>query len=138
MAYEQEKKFLAEEAAIRVSYWSNPQTGNAVLVRRWTISRAELHASIVAYLNTIKTVTNPCAIADGKSKPYPGVWRVFPFQAILGKGVPEDQQGITQTLVLTIDGDFKWASEDSTLECMYSYAYQNGVYPIQAAVATQG
>lgn len=138
MAYEQEKKFLAEEAAIRVSYWSNPQNGNAVLVRRWTTSRAELHASSVAYLNTIKTVTNPCAIADGKSKQYPGVWRVFPFQAMLGKGVPEDQQGITQTLVLTVEGDFKWASEDSTLECMYSYAYQNGVYPIQTALATQG
>lgn len=134
MAYEQEKKFLANEAAKRVSYWSNPQTGNAVLVRRWTTSRVELQASCLTYLNTIKTVTNP--MADGK--PYPGTWRVFPNQAGQKKGLPEDQQGITQTLVLSVDGDFKWASEDSTLECMYSYAYQNQAAPIQTKVAVQG
>ncbi|MFA5107768.1 MAG: hypothetical protein WC497_05605, partial [Patescibacteria group bacterium] len=134
MAYEQEKKFLAETAAIRVSYWSNPQTGNAILVRRWTTSRAELQSSCLIYLNTIKTVKDP--IAD--KCVYPGIWRVFPNQAPQKKGFPEDQQGITQTLVLSVDGDFKWSSEDSTLECMYSYAYQNKAVPIQAKVAVQG
>jgi len=134
MSYEQEKKFLAETAAIRVSYWSNPQTGNAVLVRRWTTSRAELQSSCFTYLNTIKTVKDP--VAD-KVK-YPGTWRVFPNQAPQKKGLAEDQQGITQTLVLSVDGDFKWASEDSTLECMYSYAYQNQAAPIQTKVAVQG
>ena len=138
MAYEQEKKFLAESDAVRVSYWSNPQTGHAVLVRRWKTSRGDLHASMVAYLNTIKIVTNPQAIADGKSKPYPGVWRVLPFAASLPKGNKEEQ-GITQTLVLAPgDGNMKWASMDSTLECMYSYAYRDQAAPIQVQKSVQG
>lgn len=133
--YEQEKKFLAETAAIRVAYWSNPQTGDAILTRRWTTSRVELQASCFDYLNTIKIVTNPKA--DGRS--YPGTWRVVPNQGGKKRGLPEEEQGITQTLSkIVADGGMRWASMDSTLECMYSYSYRNMTAPVQTETAEQG
>ncbi|MFA5187346.1 MAG: hypothetical protein WC551_12780 [Patescibacteria group bacterium] len=134
MAYEQEKKFLAEEAATRVSYLCNTRTGAKTLVRRWTTTRKELMASSQTYIETIKTVTNPQA----DTKVYPGVWRVIANQGPEKKTDP-NVQGVTQTLFQggTVD-EVKWSSSESTLDDGYSYFYHNLSNPIQAATPVQG
>ena len=134
MAYEQEKKFLEETAAIRVSYGANPQTGDVELVRRWNTSRHDLQSSSLTYLNTLKTVTDPKA--DGKE--YPGVFRVMGNTASYKKGMQEQEQGITQTLRYLGAVTFGWASAYATLDCIQSAAYRNRTTPLDAIESVQG
>lgn len=134
MAYEQEKKFLDERDAIRVSYGANPHTGAIELVRRWTVSRAGLQSSCLAYLNGIKYVLNPMA---DKEK-YTGLFRVVRHTATMKKGMPEQEQGVTQVLRLLGTGDYEWLSSHTTLDESYSYAYRDKASPIQAQISEQG
>lgn len=134
MAYEQEKKFLAETEAIRVSYGANPHTGAIELVRRFTVSRSALQSSCLEYLNTIKHVNKPKA----DRCEYPGIFRVVRNTATFKKGMSEQEQGITQTLRLLGTGDYAWLSGHTTLDESYSYAYRDKEAPIQAQTTEQG
>jgi len=133
MAYEQEKKFLADGDAKRVSYYCSPRTGGKRLVRRWTTTRKELMSSSLTYINTIMAVTNPQA--DGKE--YPGEWRVISNTGPEKKTDP-NVQGITQTLAQGILDDYEWGSSESTLDDGYSYSYRDSAYLIQAKTPGQG
>jgi len=133
MAYEQEKKFLANGAAKRVSYYCSPRTGGKRLVRRWTTTRLELMSSSLTYINTIMEVTSP--EADGKV--YPGTWRVISNTGPEKKTNP-GEQGITQTLAQGILDDFKWPSSVTTLDDGYSYSYRDYAYVIPAPTPVRG
>ena len=113
MAYEQEAKYLANEAALRVLFTEDPITGDKILKRRWDFGRPELQASAIAYLNTILTVQDPIAssgTASADKKVYPGLWRVVSVDAG-GKMAGKDEVGPVQTLAF---GYLKSISADPT------------------------
>jgi hypothetical protein len=111
MAYEQEAKYLANEAALRVLFTEDPLTGDKTLKRRWDFGRPELQASALAYLNTILTVQDPIAssgTAPAVSKVYPGLWRVAHVDAS-GKAAGKDEVGPIQTLVFGYASQINWS-----------------------------
>lgn len=111
MAWELERKELAESAARLVSYGSNPLTGDIELVRFWPVGADKLIASAEAFLDRYTTaaadpatvasqhyVDNPLAGAPS-AKPFPGRWR--PVTDARGKRrQAEGEQGVYQTLRL--------------------------------------
>ena len=88
MAYEQEAKDLSELSANRISFTGNAKTGDRELIRGWKSVADTRKATILDYLNTIVTVTDP--MIDKVKQP--GLWRV------VSNGWAPQYQGYVQVL----------------------------------------
>lgn len=101
MAYEKEILDLAEMSANRLSFTQNAKTGEREVTRGWKCVADERKATVLAYLDSIVTVTNP--VVDKKE--LPGLWRV------VASGWNGQAQQYFQTL------RFGWATAIDIAEC---------------------